>query len=526
MDAELAKTKFQEAQGHFDGGQFSACMAVLDELAAHFPGSRRVNYLKALCLASTGQSAEAEALAAELEGRLEPAQLDNLRKKIAQAAHRQPAGSPRDADTFGGGGAGGEDYAKTYIAVKPERLRMPDEPEPDDFDEPVFVQPLDDADYGGSSDDGDSNVFVVESAYSVGGDVTCVTGKMVQGVFHVGDSVSLISAEGLPLTAPIVRIGTKETPLRVLRQGQSASLFLKIDQSDVQMGSRITSGSSPEAFAATVLASTDPGATDELEEVERPAVSGGAGAAAPEVRTIERLINSNHYGKAWPQLQTLLQEHPDSPDAHRLMARMHLESEGSLNDPKQALVHAKKAFELDGTGKPAILTVLAEALGASGDPQHGIRYLENLYARTTSQTEKSTVENRIADFRQKYGLGASYEFRNEYGDVIFESSNIDEIAKAIQNGTVPRQATCRRNHVGEFRAVESTLALEHPAIRAIYTPARTQAMLPLLAAAGGGVVCGIIGAVIGGAIAGGAAAVLGAGLGWGAGAVISAKQGT
>ena len=69
-------------------------------------------------------------------------------------------------------------------------------------------------------------------------------------------------------------------------------------------------------------------------------------------------------------------------------------------------------------------------------------------------------------------MGHVWEFSDTYGDVVFETKDLADAARAIKNNTVPRNGKVRRDRVGEWRDIEQALATEHPDIKALFgTPA-------------------------------------------------------
>ncbi|GAF70429.1 unnamed protein product, partial [marine sediment metagenome] len=149
-------------------------------------------------------------------------------------------------------------------------------------------------------------------------------------------------------------------------------------------------------------------------------------------------------------------------------ARVHLEADDELQNAAVALEHIQKAYELGGDKDQAVLETLAKALGANGQAEHGIRYLERLHAMAATDDARVSIAARINSYRTQFTLGTSWEFSNSYGDVIFESDDIDAIEKAIVNGSIPQDAQCRKNKTGEWQSLEEGLVAEFPHVAALF----------------------------------------------------------
>ena len=207
MTNEEAKDLYYQATQCLNGGDYANALALFDQIEAERPNSKHVMYSRALCLIPLGRISEAEDLCGKLEGKLEPEKLGALRAKIGASA-------------------------------------------------PASIAPASTA---------EGNVIVVESAYPVSTTETTITGRVEAGVFHVGDSLTILSEGGMPMLAPIVRIGTADTPLNLVRAGQKAVMLLQIEPSHVAPGMRITAQSQQEAYAATVVYSAEPDADAPVE---------------------------------------------------------------------------------------------------------------------------------------------------------------------------------------------------------------------------------------------------------------------
>lgn len=407
MDNERAKELYTQAMGHFQAQQFGEALAILDDLDRERPNSRHVMQHRALCLLRLNRVDEAQMVAAKLEGKAEPAVLSDLRAKIAAA--REASHAPQ-------------------------------------------------ASTGGA--DGGDNVFVVEQVFPTSTTETTVTGFVKSGVFHQGDSLTLVSPTGMPLIAPLMRIGKAETPLKIIRAGQSTVFLLQVEPHHVVPGSSITCQTEEESYAATMVVDSGSGAGAKLA------------AFIPELLEIERMVKTGNFQEAHARLTAHLAENPDSGGAHRLLARVHLEGPAPFKDPKKALEHIRRAYELGGAEDPAVVNVLADALAANGEAEHGLRFIERLHGAAQEPAARHALAKHIYDFRNRHNLGHVWEFSDEYGDVVFESRDVQEIVKALSSGTVPKTAKCRRDHAGDWRDAAELLAAEHPDLARLYQSGR------------------------------------------------------
>jgi thioredoxin-like negative regulator of GroEL len=427
-----AKELYVQAVRHVQARRFPEALPLLDQLDAERPNSRHVLLQRAHCLVGLERLDEAEALCARMEGKVEPAQLEDVRAAVAnarmlsQSALRRPA---TDAP-----------------AAPPAR------PAP------------------APAEDG-RNVMTVESVFAVSLEEATVTGHLDSGVFRVGDVLSVVSPEGEVVQAPIRRIGPAETPVNLVRAGQRVVLLLAVDPSCVAPGAALTSATKQEAYAATMMVDAAQPATD-------------PGTLPQPLVEAERHIRAHAFDDALAALRNYLATDPDHPAAHRLLARVYLDAGTHIRNADLALEHIRRAYELGGAQDPAVVEVLAEALAETGDAAQGLRFLERLFQATQDPQARFALTTRIRDFRGRHKLGHVWEFSDNYGDVVFESADLAEVAKALANGTVPREGKCRRDRVGEWVAIQEALAGQHPDIAAVYAPAKgaNSWLFPLLVA--------------------------------------------
>ncbi len=282
-----------------------------------------------------------------------------------------------------------------------------------------------------------------------------------------GDVVTITSEAGMPLLAPIRRIGTADAPLKLVRSGQRAVLLLEVEPHHIRPGGRIVSRVAEDAYAKTMVV----GANNEAEVAQEE--------LSPEILRVERDIKAGNVESAIEAISSYLSTHPNSRTAHRLKARAYLEGPEHLRDKAKALEHVRRAYELGGAEDPAVIDTLAWAMGENGEGEHGLRFLERQAGMTTDPRASAALAKRITDFRERFNLGHLWEFSDAYGDVLFETRNLAEAARALKNNTVPRTGKVRQDRVGEWRDIEQTLAPDHPEIAAIYAKTATGGGVPV-----------------------------------------------
>jgi len=408
MTNEEAKALYIDAVKLFEAKDYSDALSKFDALDAERPNSRHVTYHRCVCLAHLDRKDEAREQYAKIDGKLERDKHLELKKLLA---YSNPVPPPAEE--------------------KPSAMPLGSDP-------------------GG-------NVLVIESAFPKSTDETTITGHVKSGAFRTGDSLTLVTESGMPLVAPIVRIGTAETPLKMARAGQKAIMLLQVEPHHVVPGSTATCVSQEESYAETMVV----GMTDE-------STGSTASQMGGPLLELDRRMKGGDYSGAIEKLEALLAEDPNSCPAHRLMAKVYLDGSESVRDPKKALEHIRRAYELGGAEDHLVVDTLAQAMAANGEAEHGLRFLERLYNGTREFEAKGALSQRIIEFRTRHQLGHLWEFADNYGDVIFESSDIHEVVKAIKNGTVPVASLCKKDRVGEWRKLEETIAIEFPEIGALF----------------------------------------------------------
>lgn len=421
MDNEEAKQAYLNAVARYDAGDFADALSLLDEVENARPNSRQVTYHRALCLTRLGRFDKASDCYDRLIGRIEPERLRELEAIIAAA--RNITHTPSAALV-------NEDAATIAQATVVAHVR------PDDC----------------------TNVMLIESTFPASTTEATVTGHVSQGVFRVGEPVTVVSPNGIPLQAPIKRIGTAETPVNLVRAGQHAIMLLEVEPDKVVPGSALTSTAQEEAHARTMVAgggSASPTASDTTGELHR----------------IERQLRAGQHDEARDALMVYLEDEPDSRPAHRLMATLHLDEASPFHDPAKGLDFIRRAYELGGSNDPAVIHTLAQAMAQNGDAEHGLRFLDRYGEKLEDIQARLALAERIQSFRDQHALGNVWEFSDNYGEVLLETTSLDEAARALKTGAIPRDAKCRRNRIGEWRPLAAALATSHPEIAAFYEPA-------------------------------------------------------
>jgi len=436
MTNEEAKELYGRATGALKAGDPAGALRMLDELDAARPNSRQVTLQRGLCFVRLDRLEEAEGCLAKLKGKLEPEKLGDLEAAIGAKRAISASGdnAPPTPSTAGGAGAS-------------------------------------------------KNVLVVESTFPVSTTEATVTGHVESGVFHTGDTLTVTTDSGMPILAPIKRIGTADSPLKLVREGQKAVLLLEVEPHHIRTGGKLVSQAQEDAYAKTMVVGSSSGDT----------------AAAPEelssdVLKIERDIKSGKHAEAHAALEAYLAENPESRAAHRVMARLYLDSPDH-RDTGKALEYVQRAYELGGANDSAVVDTLARAMGENGEGEHGVRFMERQAEHLTDPTARAALVSRVNEYRNEYDLGHVWEFSDTYGDVVFETKNLSEAARALKTNKIPRDGKVRRDKVGDWRDIETALAGQNSEIAAIYQAPAKVNNLPLVI--GGVVVLLIVVAIAG-----------------------------
>ncbi len=398
MTNEEAKALYDRAQTLFGENQYAQALEILDQLDQERPNSRHVNYQRALCLAELGRDEEADQCALRLDGKIEAAAMDKLRAAINKVGQRANTPSP-------------------------------------------------------SKDGTTANVLTVQGIYPASTDQCTIMVHIRSGVFHVNDQLVIVAPGNHRTTAPILRIGTAETPINLVRAGQNVSMLLKADPDQISVGASLSAAANEEAYAATmaVTMDTQPRAAATREMTQ-------------ELIAIEKMMKRGEYGDAERLLNVYVLQHPGHYSAHRLLARLYLDAPAPLGSEKRAADHINKAYEKGGAKDIAVIRVLAEARGRNGDAGQGLAFLERLDVPGIEPEARSALAKWVYDYRERFKLGHVWQFSDAFGEVIYEASDHESALRAFSKGAVPRDARCRRDRIGDWQSVDEALAYEAPEI--------------------------------------------------------------
>ncbi len=416
MTNDEAKALYDQSVALMGAGDHAGALEILDTLDRERPNSRHVNFHRALCLAGIGNVDEAEKCLFRLEGKIDEASAARVREAItaARAAQRPaaPAGDPFGDDE---GDAGAR-----------------------------------------KSDPGAVNLLTIQTVFPVSMEECSITGHVRSGVFHPGDELVVVTPGGGSITAPILRIGTAEMPLQMVRAGQKVSMLLKADPAAVLPGASATCTAHEEYYGATMVVSS-----------EAPAAA-ATSRMTPELVNIEKMMKRGEYGDAERLLNMHLLQHPGHYAAHRIIAQLYLDAPAPFGSAERAARHIQSAYEKGGSSDPMVIHLLAEALGRTGKPDQGLSFLERLYSATREPDGRNALAQRVYDYRNRFKLGHVWQFADATGEVMYESSDPAELVKAVAREVVPRDARCRRDRVGEWQSIPLLLGPEFPEIAKLY----------------------------------------------------------
>lgn len=413
MTNEEAKQIYVRAVENFEKKEYLKSLDLLDALDNERPNSRQVTYHRARCLIALNRTAEASECIQRLDGKLEKERVEELRHALdsARTAHTSNTGVSAPAAAPAPAAANGNA----------------------------------------------PSVFVIESVFTASVNESTVVGHVQSGVFHTGDNLTLVSPDGMPFIAPILRLGPAETPVNLVRAGQKTLMLLKVDPNLVSPGTTATTEAQAEYYAATMVVSSEPQAPSST-------------SVTSEMVEAEKLLKQGKYEEARGVLEARLKQEPGNRSVYRMLARIFLEAAPPLQDKKLALEHIRRAYELGGAEDPAVIHTLAQALAGNGEADQGLRFLERLHAGNLPLEARMALSRRILEFRDQHGLGHLWEFADAYGEVVFEAKSMGELVKALRNGTVSRDAKCRKDHIGEWGTIQGMLAPDHPEIAALFKP--------------------------------------------------------
>lgn len=293
---------------------------------------------------------------------------------------------------------------------------------------------------------GGSKTFEVQNKRVISNDSCIVSGSVKEGIFRVGDMVEVKCPLGERFFAPILDIVAEASRKAVVRDGDCASLTLRIDPNNILVGDILKGISVPKDV---VFSDVD---AEEQKQVKPPIERPG------ELREIERLIKRGSFAKADEMLQKHLQAYPGSTGAMRLQVELCLNHNSPFYDPQQGLQIIQSVYQSAKVEDPAVTWAFAVALAETGDKDMGLHILERSYTSMMNAESLEHCAKRIHDFRIQYGFGDVYEITDKSGEILLELHNISEIVSAIDDGQIPESALWRCNRVGPWERVEQLLA--------------------------------------------------------------------
>lgn len=393
MTNEEASALYEDAQAKLQAGNHGACLSILEDLERERPNSRHVTYYRAVCLAQLGRPDEAEECARRLEGKVDADTLAKLRGEIGQARMRQAVANPTQAP------------------------------------------------------DSDQNLLTVQNVYPASTEECQMQVTVRSGVFHTGDELTIVSANGARTSAPILRIGTGEVPLNLVRAGQTAFMVVKVDPMMVAPGSTATCEAREEVYGATMVVSSAKSGPVE-----------GTSAMTPELLSLERMVRKGEYADAERLLNIHALQHPEHYAANRILAQVYLDAPPPLGNLQLAISQIRSAYAKGGAEDPSVIHLLAEILGRNKEAAQGLRFLERLYGSTQDPTARQALADRIHAYRDTFGLGHVWQFSDEFGEVVFETEERAEAEKAVAKAALPAGAKCRKDNVGEWQPLDRVFA--------------------------------------------------------------------
>lgn len=291
------------------------------------------------------------------------------------------------------------------------------------------------------SDSGD-NLFAVLTAQPLSTDEVVLTGTVKAGTIRRGAWATFDGGSDLPMTAQIIRIGTEDTPLNLVREGTQTTLVLGAEPQHLNAGMTL-SISEEGTFAPTML----------LTELA-PAQRGSLELPPQDLIDIERIVSERKFPEALEKLEARPADAYTTRVAKRLQARIHLESDGEERDPAKALALIKEAYTGEGKGDADVLETLARALGDAGDPAAGVRYLDRLYTYALDAESRDYYMKRIENHRKRYKLPDKWDVLDPLGDPIFSASDPMDIVKGFEAKRFPDKSQVRKNRIGRLEDMD------------------------------------------------------------------------
>jgi ribosomal protein L22 len=284
------------------------------------------------------------------------------------------------------------------------------------------------------------NQFKIDTVQAVASDESMVTGTVVTGLLRKGSWIAFATDDGTPITGQICRIGDVKAPLNQLREGDSSTLVLGVEEKHLKPGMVVTTQEEG-TFAPTMI----------VTEMA-PAARGDLEVRPKELVDIEIQINQRRYREALEALEKYHAGQKMVFIVQQLTARIHLESEpvDVEHDTKKALQLIRDAYDGFGKSDADVLETMARALGENGEPISGLRYLDRLFAYAMDLDSREYYQTKIIAHRRRYNIRDKWEVLDATGDVIFSTERESELVENNDEDPYPNGCQVRKNRIGEL----------------------------------------------------------------------------
>lgn len=163
--------------------------------------------------------------------------------------------------------------------------------------------------------------------------------------------------------------------------------------------------------------------------------------------------------------EILNEQSQDLPEWETNLLRARLAMAAECDDEAIGLFRSCMSVSADKT--QVALRELAERETGSV----GLKFLEILHELTPSE-KQTKVQEEISAYRSKHAIGQLWSFFAQDQSLILESSSLDDIQRELLSGTIKRDMTCQKNHVGPRRSVEECLSDDSPKLELLLRPVR------------------------------------------------------
>lgn len=133
-----------------------------------------------------------------------------------------------------------------------------------------------------------------------------------------------------------------------------------------------------------------------------------------------------------------------------------------------ALIEEKKYME----AKESLLEHLrgSQFVSSNEAAREKLPYVERLYALASNDEERKNALFLVSEYRAKHGLGKLWQFFDSNNEMIFESTNVEEVREKLLDGTIKRNYLCQKNRVGDFLSINDSLCKEESSIELLLSP--------------------------------------------------------